>query len=133
MCYAFYFQYKRMCECFYVTFTHECAVILLISINFFLFNSNTCRRQAYLCTMISSIFYHFLNIFKDSGRNILKTMCRKILCMWWRMPFSDFLVHILQELFGKADNWWQTHKSTTSTSYASNDVCLHNSVLRRTY
>ena len=59
---------------------------------------------------------------KDSGKDILKTACYKVLL---------FIHHILQELFGKTGHRKQIHKQTSSAFNISKDVCLQNNVLRR--
>ena len=59
---------------------------------------------------------------KDSGKDILKTVCYKVLL---------FIRHILQELSEKTGHRQQIHKQTRSTFNISKDACLQNNVLRR--
>ena len=47
------------------------------------------------------------------------------------MSIFNFIVHILQDLFGKTDNWQQVCIRTSSTFYTSDDVCLRNNILQR--
>ena len=47
------------------------------------------------------------------------------------MPIFTIIGHILTELFGKSDKWWQIYKQMSSNLYMSNDVSLQNNVLRR--
>ena len=47
------------------------------------------------------------------------------------MPILNLVWHVLPELFGKTDNWWQIYKQAKSTFYSSNKVCLKNNVLGR--
>ena len=47
------------------------------------------------------------------------------------MPIFSFIGHILQNLFGKVDNWRPIYIQASPSFYTSNDMCLQNYMFRR--
>ena len=55
--------------------------------------------------------------FKGTLTDIWKTVFRKVLFMWSRMPIFSFIGYTLRELFRKLYNWRQFYKQTSTTFY----------------
>ena len=62
--------------------------------------------------------------FKGTLTDIWKTVFRKVLFMWSRMPIFSFIGYTLREFFRKLYNWRQFYKQASTTFYTSNQGYL---------